>query len=215
MKITNKHKALITAAVPEVTFDGWTWKALERAADSLDMHPLIARDYFPGGGADMIMVHSLMADEAMVEVVSKEDLAELGIKGGISAVLMARFKANQESREAIRRAVALLAQPSNTGLATKLLLKTVGAVWVAVGDKSEDYNYYSKRALLAGVYSATLLVWLDDESEDLSDTKAFLERRLSGVVSTFGKIGKLRSAFAKHFPNLPDPLGWVRAPTKD
>ncbi len=215
MKITDKHKALITVAVPEVTFDGWTWKALERAADCLDMHPLIARDYFPGGGADMVMVHSLMADEAMVEAVSQEGLAELGVKSGISAVLMARFKANQESREAIRRAVALLAQPSNTALATKLLFKTVDAVWLAVGDQSEDYNYYSKRALLAGVYSATLLVWLDDDSEDLSNTEAFLERRLSGVVSTFGKIGKLRSGFAKHFPNLPDPLGWIKAPAKN
>ncbi len=212
MKITENHKTLITAAIPEIAFDGWTFKALDRAAESIGMNPLLARDYFPRGAEDMIRVHSTLADEAMVTAVAADQLSAMGVKEGIAALLMTRFRAHQDSREAVRRAIAILATPTKTVLASKLVFKTVDAVWEAVGDVSQDYNYYSKRALLAAVYNATLLIWLDDQSEDLRDTKAFLDRRLSGVVSTFGRIGNLRSGLQKHFPNLPDPLAWIRAP---
>ena len=214
MQITNDHKALIEAAVPEVAFDGWTYKALDRAAETIGMNALIARDYFPSGATEMITVHSYLADKAMIAAVTKDQMAELGTKKAIAALLTARFEANQASKEAVRRAVAVLALPTNAALASKLLFSTVDAVWIAVGDQSRDYNYYSKRMLLAAVYSSTLLIWLDDKSEDMKETRAFMDRRLNGVVSTFGRIGKLRSGMQKHFPNLPDPLGWIRAPQK-
>jgi ubiquinone biosynthesis protein COQ9 len=89
----------------------------------------------------------------------------------------------------VRRALALLSLPFNAGLALKLLYKTVDAMWYAAGDTSTDFNFYTKRATLAGVYSSTLLYWLADRSPGSEATWDFLDRRIDDVM----KIEKLKS----------------------
>src|SRR4029077_14179482 len=85
-------------------------------------------------------------------------------------------------REAARRALALLALPLNAGLGLKLLYRTVDAMWYAAGDTSADFNFYTKRAILAGVYSSTLLYWLNDRAEGSEATWSFLDRRIDDVM---------------------------------
>ena len=105
-------------------------------------------------------------------------------------------------REAVRRGLTFLSLPQNAGLALKILYDSVDEIWRAIGDRSTDYNFYSKRLLLAGVYSATLLYWLDDRSDGQQDTKAFLERRINEVLKVGGRFGKAMSRIL----NAPDSL---------
>ena len=73
-------------------------------------------------------------------------------------------------------------------LAAACTARTVDAIWQAAGDRSADLSWYTKRAILAAVYGATLLYWLRDSSDDDAATFRFLDRRLAGV----GRIGSAR-----------------------
>ena len=71
-----------------------------------------------------------------------------------------------------------------------MLYKTCDQIWRISGDRSTDFSFYSKRLILSGVYSSTLLHWINDESKNSHDTENFLDRRLLDV----SKIGKLKNA---------------------
>src|SRR5262249_25858057 len=109
-------------------------------------------------------------------------------------------------REAIRRALAFLALPLHAPLAAKLLYRTVDAVWYALGDRSTDFNFYTKRALLAGVYSSTLLYWLNDKSAECTESWGFLDRRIAEVM----KIPQATARLEKLKNKLPDPFQLLR-----
>jgi ubiquinone biosynthesis protein COQ9 len=116
----------------------------------------------------------------------------------VRAVVALRLTQNRPYKEAIRRALALLALPHNARLAAACTARTVDAIWHAAGDRSTDFNWYTKRIILGAVYGATLLYWLRDSSEDDTDTLAFLDRRLAGV----GQIGSLRRRAEMAFARL-------------
>ena len=103
-------------------------------------------------------------------------------------LLVTRFTQAEAQRDAVRRAAALLALPGNALLAARCTARTVDAIWFAAGDTSADFSWYTKRALLAGVYSSTLLYWLSPGATP-EGTQAFIDRRLAGVA----RIGKLRA----------------------
>jgi ubiquinone biosynthesis protein COQ9 len=108
-------------------------------------------------------------------------------------------------REAVRRALGLLALPHNAPVAATTLWRTVDAIWYAAGDTATDFNYYTKRGLLAGVYSATVLYWLEDRSEGLADTWTFLDRRIGDVMRVPQALGAIRDRLAA-FPNPFKPF---------
>jgi len=109
-------------------------------------------------------------------------------------------------REAVRRALAVLALPQHAPLGLRLLYQTVDAIWYAAGDRATDFSFYTKRSTLAAIYAATLLYWLGDSSPDFADTRAFLDRRLAGAAS----IGKARKRFETAIERLPNPLRLLR-----
>jgi ubiquinone biosynthesis protein COQ9 len=155
-------------------FVGWTIAAL-RAAAGPDADLL-----FPGSARDMVEAYCDLADRRMVLVT------EGRLPDRVRAVIAQRLDAARPFKAAIRRGVAVLA--AHPGTAAACTARTVDAIWYAAGDRSADFSWYTKRAILTGVYGATLLFWLRDESEDDADTLAFLDRRLAGV----GQIGRLR-----------------------
>lgn len=195
---------LLDAVLTHAPFDGWGDKALAAAASDLGIEPEEARRAFPGGALDLIGYHSVRADRRMAEAAAKLDLSALGTRQRIAAVLRARFEANAEAREAIRAAMNLLGLPPNLPVALALLYRTVDAAWWAAGDMSTDFSFYTKRALLAGVYVATLSFWLGDRSEGCAETWAFLERRLDDAMRLQRMRGRLEAA-------LPDLPGLLRA----
>ena len=181
-----ERDAAIEAMLPHVPFDGWTMRALRMGLADAGMPADDAELLFPGGAADMVDTFCDLADRWMEQDAAT--LAETRLTARVRGVIALRFERNRPHREAIRRALAVLALPMNARVAAACSARTVDSIWYAAGDESADFSWYTKRAILTGVYGATLLYWLRDGSEDGADTLAFLDRRLAGV----GRIGKLR-----------------------
>ena len=180
---------LADAVQAEAAFDGWTRAAMAAASGRLDLPAGEADRLFPGGPVQVLTHVSERADQRTVEDMEKEGVAGLKIRERIKAAVRIRLERHTGEHEAARRALAVLALPLNAGLGLKLLYKTVDAMWYAAGDTSTDFNFYTKRATLAGVYSSTLLYWLNDRSEGSEATWAFLDRRINDVM----KIEELKS----------------------
>lgn len=181
-----ERDAAIEAMLPHVPFDGWTMRALRMGLADAGMPADDAELLFPGGAADMVDTFCDLADRWMEQDAAT--LAETRLTARVRGVIALRFERNRPHREAIRRALAVLALPMNARVAAACSARTVDSIWYAAGDESADFSWYTKRAILTGVYGTTLLYWLRDGSEDGADTLAFLDRRLAGV----GRIGKLR-----------------------
>ena len=181
-----ERDAALEAMLPNVPFDGWTFRALRAGLRSIGAAEVEAELLFPGGAAEMVEAFCDWADRRMQAAAA--DLATPRLSQRVRAVIALRLEQNRPYREAIRRAVALLALPRHTRLAARCTARTVDAIWHAAGDTSADFSWYTKRAILAAVYGATLLFWLREAGEDDSTTLAFLDRRLACV----GRIGGLR-----------------------
>ncbi len=163
-------------------FDGWGDAARDLAADGAGVDRDVARLAFPGGAADMVAAWFAHVDAAMLARVPSERLATMKIREKITALVEARLTETAPNREALRRALAILALPRNAVRGVRLGWQAADAMWRAAGDTATDYNHYTKRAILAGVYAATVTVFLDDESDGHADTSAFLARRIEGIM---------------------------------
>ena len=184
-------------------FDGWSDKALATAAAELGLEPEEARQAFPGGPVALVAYHAAYADRRLEEALKEADLGEMRLRERIAHAVRLRLEQNAPHREAIRAALPILAQPGNGPHALASLYRTVDTIWFAAGDRSTDFGFYTKRALLAGVYLSTLLYWLNDGSEGSAATWAFLDRRIADVM----RIQTVRARFARFRP--PD-LGLLR-----
>lgn len=173
-----------------VPFDGWTWTAIDAGARDLSLAPGEAHRLFPGGPQELIRAFSAAGDRRMLESLEGLDLATMKIREKVAAGVRARLEAVVAHREAVRSGLNFFALPQNAAVGLACLYRTVDAIWYAAGDTATDYNFYTKRALLAGVYSSTLLYWLNDKSEGCADTWAFLDRRIGEVLKVAGSLGK-------------------------
>jgi ubiquinone biosynthesis protein COQ9 len=180
---------LLEAALTHVPFEGWSRRSLLAAAADTGMEPGLARRLFPRGGDDLLVHFERWADRQMAARVDLEELQELRIRERIARLVRARLEVLTPHREAVRRATAARLLPSNALAATASLWRTVDLMWSLAGDHATDASYYTKRSLLAAVWSSTFLYWLDDRSEDLAATWAFLERRIDNVM----QIGRMRA----------------------
>lgn len=191
---------LVAAMLPNVPFDGWTALARDAAADVVGVDRDIAAMALPDAAA-MVEAYIAHADAAMVAAMA--DCARLKVRDRIRLALRSRLEAATPDREAVRRTLAVLAQPQNAGLAARSLWRTADAMWRAAGDTATDFNHYSKRAILGAVYSASLLYWLDDDSDDQAATWAFIDRRIDGIM-----------AFEKTKASAKQALAWVPNPAR-
>ena len=197
-----RRLALLDAALRHVPFDGWTWVAIDAAARDLGMDPPEARRLYPGGPAELIRAFSGEADRRMLVELERMDLASMKVRDKVTMGVRLRLEAVAAHREAVRRALTVFAMPQNAADGLRCLYRTVDAIWYAAGDTATDYNFYTKRALLCGVYSSTLLYWLNDKSADSAATWAFLDRRIAEVLKIGGRLGKTVGAAM----NLPERL---------
>lgn len=156
------------------------------------------------GNMDKVLEHYLaMIDRQMTERLGDVDLLSMRVKDRIATAVMVRLRLLEKNKEAVRQSLRYLRHPTRTSLSLKGLYNTVNTIWYAAGDTSTDFNFYTKRTLLAGVYSATLFYWLDDESEDNIKTRAYLSRRLDQVM----QIPKLKSQVSAGFSLLLKKVG--------
>ena len=201
--------ALAPMIAPNAAFDGWSDAARDTAADTLGVDRDIAALAFPGGAVDMIDAWFAHIDRTMVALLPADRLASMKVRDRITALIDVRLTEIAPNREALRRGVAILAMPQNIARGARLGWRAADLMWRAGGDVSTDYNHYTKRMILAGVYAATITIFLDDESEGWADSRAFLARRIDGIM----RFEKAKAGFVKrteHLPSLSRFIGRLR-----
>ncbi len=204
---------ILLATLPHVVFEGWTRAALQAGVDDLGDLPgiggMAGERAFPGGMADLAGHFSNWADRRMVAEMAKRDLAALRVRDRIASGVRVRLEALAPHREAVRRLLGFLAWPQNASLVLSNGYQTVSEIWYAAGDESTDFNFYTKRALLAPVLASTTLYWLSDEGDEAGDfpqTWDFLDRRIADVL----KIPPLKAKLIKRLAEIPTPASIAR-----
>ena len=179
---------LLDAALSHVAFDGWSAATFTAAVADAEIDPGLARSVCPRGSVDLALAFHARGDMAMLERLASEDLSHLRFRDRIAAAVRFRLEASTD-KEAVRRGTTLFSLPQNAAEGARAIWGTADRIWTALGDSSEDVNWYTKRATLSGVYGSTVLFWLGDDSLEHQDTWAFLDRRIDDVM----QIERLKS----------------------
>lgn len=186
---------LLDAALGHVPFDGWSDRSLAAAATDAGIAAGLARSLYPRGGVDLALAYHRRGDAAMVEQLAQADLASLRFRDRIARAIQIRLEL--ADRELVRRGSTLFSLPHHAADGAKAVWGTADAIWTALGDSSDDLNWYTKRATLSAVYGATVLFWLGDDSSGHQATWDFLDRRIDQVM----QVEKLKASFREN------PLG--------
>lgn len=178
--------ALLEAAKPHVPFDGWTAATYHAAVADSGVAPGVAEAICPRGAINLALAYHDEGDALMLERLTATDLGEMRFRDRVAFAVRARLEA-VEDHELVRRGVTLFALPQYAGDGAKAIWGTCDKIWTALGDTSDDVNWYTKRATLSGVYSSTVLYWLGDDSPGHQATWEFLDRRIDDVMQ-FEKV---------------------------
>ena len=211
MNLDELRAALAPVLPGHAAFDGWSNAAIAMAAAELGVPADRARLAFPQGQVQMIDAWFDAVDKAMLAAFPPERIDAMKIRDRIRELILFRFEAMRADREALRRALAILALPQNLPDAARLAWRAADRIWRLAGDTATDFNHYSKRAILVGVYGSTSLVFLDDESAELAATRAFLSRRIDDVMR-FEKFKASWRGTSERLPSLSRFLGRLRYP---
>lgn len=208
------REALLDAALGHVPFDGWSAGTFRAAMDDAGVPADTARAACPRGALDLAVAFHRRGDRAMLDRLGATDLAAMKVRARVTFAVRARLEAIGD-KEVVRRGSAFFTLPQNAAEGAKLIWGTADAIWTALGDTSDDINWYTKRAILSGVYSSTVLFWLGDESPDNTATWAFLDRRIEEVMQFEKLKAQVRgNALLKGLFAGPDwLLSRVRAPS--
>jgi ubiquinone biosynthesis protein COQ9 len=206
---------LVVAMLPHVPFDGWSATALAAAERDLGLVGGTGRLAFPGGAIDMVDAWIAHADTLMLAALDNPEFHAMKVRQKIATAVRTRLEQAAPHREALRRAAAVLANPANALKTPRLSWRTADTIWRLAGDRATDFNHYTKRALLAGVYSSTLLYWLADESEDFADSWAFLDRRIANVMEIEKLKARVKGTAGGERLSLARFLGRLRYPVED
>lgn len=199
MTLDELREALAPLLPGQAAFDGWNVKAIDAAAALLGVPGARARLAFPGGATEMIDAWFQDIDRDMAVRCPPERLAGMKIRERITALIEARLDAMASHREALRPALAILAFPQNVATSVALAWRAADHMWRLAGDRSTDFAYYTKRLTLASVYGATILVFLDDHSEGLAETRGFLARRIDNVMRFEKLKARMKPDGERHF----------------
>ncbi len=208
--ISQTQKALVKAALPHVDFDGWSAATLGAAIKDAGVDPGLANQTCPRGAVDLALAFHRIGDAEMEAALAAADLSDMRFRDRIAKAVQLRIEAVANEKEAVRRGATLFAMPHHAAEGVQALWATTDKIWNALGDTSEDINWYTKRATLSAVYSSTILFWLGDNSEGSAETWAFLDRRIENVmqfetVKAKLKDNPLAKGLASFLPNIRKP----------
>lgn len=172
---------LLKAAALHVPFDGWSETTLRLAAEDAEISPALVAAICPRGAVDLALAYHAAGDAAMLERLAETDLSALRFRDRVAFAVRTRLEV-VEDRELVRRGMTLFSLPPYAADGARALWQTADHIWTALGDTSEDVNWYTKRATLSGVYGATVLYWLGDDSDGHARTWEFLDRRIEDVM---------------------------------
>lgn len=191
-RIAAARAAVLRAALPHVPFDGWSDRTLAHAVEDAGVDAGLARLGFPRGGVDLALAYHYGLDAELGERLRGDDMLGLRFRDRIAHAVALRLELMTGEREAVRRAASLLALPHHAADGTRAIWHTADTIWNALGDESRDYNWYTKRATLAGVYSSCLLYWLGDATPNMAATRDFVQRRIDNVMQFEDVKARLR-----------------------
>ncbi|MGJ8626136.1 MAG: COQ9 family protein [Sulfitobacter sp.] len=211
----NPKDKLLDAALDHVPFDGWSTATFDAAVHETEMDPTVARAVCPRGAVDLAVAFHKRGDAQMLERLKAEALSALRFRDRIAMAVRLRLEVLTD-KEVVRRGTALFALPQYLGDGAKLIWGTCDAIWDVLGDTSDDVNWYTKRATLSGVYSATVLYWLGDTSEDHADTWEFLDRRIDNVMQIEKAKAQVRESptLSKLMAGPNWVMSHIKAPTR-
>lgn len=198
-------EAVLEAALGYVAEDGFTDRTLTRSGTDSGVGCEMMLHLFPEGPASLVEFFSGQSDVEMERLLAKENLSRMKVRDRIAAAILTRLEVLRPHKKAARRAAVFLMLPMNAALGSKLLYRTVDSMWRAVGDTSTDFNFYTKRAILAGVYFSTTMRWLNDAGEDGAETREFLSARIENVMQ-FEKFKAEIRERTKDLPSFADIL---------
>ena len=198
--------AVLAAALKDAAFDGFTDSVLAKAGKNAGADPAALERLFPNGPASLIEFYSTSVDAEMEKVLAGLDLPARKIRERIKLAILTRLSILKPDKEAARRAAAMLSLPVHAALGAKLLYASVDAMWRAAGDNSTDFNFYTKRGILAGVYASVLMRWFNDTGEDESATAAFLDARIENVM----QFEKFKAKAKEALSNFPAFADWAK-----
>lgn len=204
---------LAPAIADAAVFDGWTAEAVTQAANMAGVDPVLAAYAFRDGAMAMISAWVAHVDVTMAASVANSALSNMSIRERIRRLVWARLDAVQGREEALTRSLSIMAMPQNLAASAKLGWGSADVMWHLAGDTSTDYNHYTKRMILGGVYAATLQVFARDTSEDKAETRAFLDRRIAGIMRFEKAKGQMMRQPDERF-SLTRLLGRVRYPAR-
>ena len=209
---TATRDAVLAAALPHVPFDGWSDATLRAAAQDAGVPLALARALFPRGGVDLALAFHRAGDARMVQQIRTADLAALRFRDRIARAVRVRLEL-VEDRELVRRGATLFALPQHAADGARALWSTADAIWTALGDDRRDLSWWTKRATLSGVYGATVLYWLGDDSPGHAATWDFLDRRIDDVMRIEKAKAALRdNPLGKAMARMPFGKGGLRMP---
>ena len=211
LTLDEARRALAPAIADAAAFDGWSAEAVETAAGLLGIDPRIAHVAFPGDAMDMIAAWIADVDATMIGAFTVETLAALPVRERIRSLVQFRLDAVAGREESVRRALAIMAMPHHAAEALRLGWHSADLMWRLAGDTATDWNHYSKRTILAAIYAATLAVLIDDRSAGKTETRAFLDRRIAGIIRFEKAKARLTRPDRAHF-SVARFLGRLRYP---
>jgi ubiquinone biosynthesis protein COQ9 len=203
--------ALAPLIARNAAFDGWSYAAVDSAAVELEIEPDVAALAFNGNAMRMVDAWIDSIDQELARRLTASRLNALKIRDRITILLATRLEIMNPDREALRRAMAIMAMPQNIVRGTKVGWRSADRMWRMAGDTASDFNHYTKRATLSAVYGSTLSVFVNDESPDFIDTRAFLDRRIENVMQ-FEKVKAQARARKEYAPSLSRFIGRLRYP---
>ena len=183
MKINQDRKQkFLYYVLDDINLNGWS----KNFFDSYSREGIFTnneiRVFFPNGRVDFLRYWFDISEKLMLEDLSKVEIQELKVREKIKKIIRVRLERWKSYKVAIKRTLPILIMPSSDTLLSCSLMKTSDSIWKSAGDRSVDFNFYTKRGLLLGVYSTTLIFWLDDNSKDDQKTWEFLDRRVEEVL---------------------------------
>ena len=213
LTLAEMRLALAPAIARAAAFDGWSHAAVAEAARGQGIDPNVAALAFPGGAMDMIAAWIATVDQGMERAFGDGALLSLPIRERVRRLVCFRLDAVAGQEEALRRALSIMAMPQNAAKALRLGWNSADAMWRLAGDTATDYNHYTKRTILGGIYAATLAVFVNDDSEGKTETLAFLDRRIEGVMRFEKAKARLFQPGSEHF-SVARFLGRLRYPAR-
>ncbi len=180
--MTETADRILDAALMHVPFDGWSDVTFRGAAGDADVPLDEAKALFPRGAVDLAMAFHRRGDRQLAEALAKADLSGMRFRDRVAHAVKLRLDLVEPHKEAVRRGATLFSLPMHAALGARAVWETADTIWLGLGDTSDDLNWYTKRATLSGVYSATVLFWLGDQSAEHTDSWAFLDRRIDDVM---------------------------------